>query len=429
MPHILNEAFYLRDLGYSNADDSAELPRHRWFYFKEAFSPKLVESAMSDAGCQPGSLVLDPFCGSGTVLLTSAAKGYRAIGIEVNPFLAFVSQTKLLSCQPDAIEQALTKVVRSARKGKASELEGFSSFSEDGGANKWLFNKEVLRTFEGGWSATYEFQNPARDIIRLALLGAALDACNATRDGKCLRYRKDWQKLDYGKDDFLSALDTRITDVKSDLSIQLNEEHRTDVIEGDSRLILKSLGQEQFKVCVTSPPYLNSFDYTDVYRPELFLGKFVKSQDELRALRLRTVRSHVQAKWECPIENSFGSYYTNSLTQIKARSGILWSRRIPLMIQAYFEDMKSVLSLLRKAADPDAKLWLVVSTSAYSGVEIPVDLIIADLGTMVGWFLREVGVLRYLRSSGQHMNRQSESSSQPKYHLRESVIIFSASKP
>ena len=29
-------------------------------------------------------------------------------------------------------------------------------------------------------------------------------------------------------------------------------------------------GTKQFKLCVTSPPYLNSFDYTDVYRPELF---------------------------------------------------------------------------------------------------------------------------------------------------------------
>ena len=32
-----------------------------------------------------------------------------------------------------------------------------------------------------------------------------------------------------------------------------------------------------FKLCVTSPPYLNSFDYTDIYRPELFLGGFVQS--------------------------------------------------------------------------------------------------------------------------------------------------------
>ena len=51
---------------------------------------------------------------------------------------------------------------------------------------------------------------------------------------------------------------------------------------------------------------------------------------------------------------------------------------------------------------PDASVWLVVSTSAYASVEVPVDLILAELSQKCGWFLREVGVLRYLRSSSQH---------------------------
>ena len=73
------------------------------------------------------------------------------------------------------------------------------------------------------------------------------------------------------------------------------------------------------------------------------------------------------------------------------------------MVQAYFEDIERVLRDLRSLAKPDASLWLVVSTSAYVGVEIPVDLIIAHIGLKVGWFLREVGVLRYLRSSWRAM--------------------------
>lgn len=93
------------------------------------------------------------------------------------------------------------------------------------------------------------------------------------------------------------------------------------------------------------------------------------------------------------------------------------------MLVAYFEDMRRVLAGLLEKADSKAAVWIVVSTSAYVGVEIPVDLIIADIASRDGWFLREVGVLRYLRTAGQHWDRfKGCVESGPR--LRESVIIL-----
>jgi hypothetical protein len=95
------------------------------------------------------------------------------------------------------------------------------------------------------------------------------------------------------------------------------------------------------------------------------------------------------------------------------------------MVQAYFEDMAHVLTRLRAFALPGASLWMVVSTSAYAGVEIPVDLILADIGSDTGWNLREVVVLRHLRSSGQHwrtIHGAEPLSTAPL--LRESVVIL-----
>jgi hypothetical protein len=422
----LNEQHPLRDTGCSNSDDAATLPRHRWYFVKEAFSPLVVERAIEDTHFKDSDVVVDPFCGSGTVPLTGALKKHRAMGFEVNPFLAFVSQTKLLQVKPDTLDRHLRAVATQARWGRTSPLESFSSFSEAGGSEKWLFNEEVLRTFEGGWGATTGIYGPARDILRLGLIGAAMDACNATKDGKCLRYRKDWEKLRLGRNDFLGAFEARINDIKTDLDESRNSENKGSVHLGDSRKTLRSEIKGHFKLCVTSPPYLNSFDYTDIYRPELFLGKFVSSKEELRALRFNTIRSHIQAKWERPKENAFGSLYNEAVDKIASRSDSLWSKNIPLMIQAYFEDMERILRDLRRLAKQDASVWFVVSTSAYAGVEVPVDLIIAHIGSKVGWFLRDVGVIRYLRSSGQHWQRWCESDAR-KPRLRESVIIFDAS--
>lgn len=423
----LNENFPLRDSGYSNSLGSTVLARHRWYFVKEAFSPHVVERAIEDAHFEDSDIIVDPFCGSGTVPLTGSLRNRHAIGFEVNPFLAFVSRTKLHQVRSSTIDRNLGAVIAKARQGKTSRLETFSSFSEAGGDDKWLFNAGVLRTFEGGWSAVSKLQGPVRDLFKLGLIGAAMDTCNATKDGKCLRYRKDWQTLNFGRSEFLSAFESRIAEIKEDLEGVPNSNGYSTVYTGDSRISLKSHIKDKFKLCVTSPPYLNSFDYSDVYRPELFLGKFILSQEDLRTLRHRTLRSHIQAKWVEPKENAFGCLYDEAVNQISAKSEHLWNKRIPLMIQAYFEDIERVLRDLRSLAKPNASLWLLVSTSAYVGVEIPVDLIIAHIGSKVGWFLREVGVLRYLRSSGQRWNRWSTEPSSQKPRLRESVVILDAS--
>ena len=117
--------------------------------------------------------------------------------------------------------------------------------------------------------------------------------------------------------------------------------------------------------------------------------------------------------------------YERSLKAVLRKKDFLWDHRIPLMVQAYFEDMQTLLRCLLQLSERDASLWMVVSTSAYAGVEVPVDLVIAEIGSGVGWSLREVGVLRHLRSSGQHFRGLPEEGASL-LRLRESVVIFDA---
>src|SRR5690606_13247838 len=142
---------------------------------------------------------------------------------------------------------------------------------------KWLFNIPISRSFEGGWRASAALSPNVRRLVRLALFGAAMDTCNATRDGKCLRYRPDWIRQDFGRRDFLAALDARVECMGEDLSKAPRGLTRAPIKVGDSRRLVRGMEKNAFELCVTSPPYLNSFDYSDVYRPELFLGGFVES--------------------------------------------------------------------------------------------------------------------------------------------------------
>jgi hypothetical protein len=406
-----------------SALDSLDRARHRWYFFKEAFSPEIVKSATADAGCKKDDLIVDPFCGSGTVPLQAALDGQSAAGIEVNPFLAFVANSKIQQCGVAALEAWAETAAKAARRGKKSALTGFSTFTERGELSKWLFNTEVLDAFEGAWQSvdTPTRQGASQQLLKLCLIGAAMDVCNAVKDGKCLRYRTNWKDRAFGTDDFLDAAESRVRIVTEDLKNAPLDSPTVSVRRGDARR--RSVGKS-FRLCVTSPPYLNSFDYTDVYRPELFLGKWVRDMKDLRALRLRTLRSHVQVGWKNPTMDDFGLHYAESMEAVLRRSSQLWDCRIPRMIQAYFEDMRRVLMNLRSRAQKDASVWLVVSNSAYAGVEIPVDLIIAEVASSCQWYLREIKVVRYLgRVACQQWSELAEKKTNGP-HLRESLIIL-----
>jgi len=399
---------------YSNSIDYHILPRFRWYGYKEGFSPNLVEEAISKVGIGVDDYILDPFNGNGTVTLTASINNIKSIGIEVNPFVAFMSNTKLENFSSKEFSKDLDEVLSKAYKGKDSSLSSFSTFTEQSGKNKWLFNNNVLNSFEGGWQAIKKFPDVKQTIFRLSLIGAAMDNCNAVKDGKCLKYRSNWRNRNFNKGTFIKSLEERLTRNKEDLENTIIKQ-KAIIINNDARQIIKSLPY-RYKLCITSPPYLNSFDYTDIYRPELFLGKFIKTQQELKELRYKTIRSHVEIALPKPIQNSFGEVY-HSIYQKINESETIWSKQIPIMIQSYFEDMEIVLFDLLTRAKEDGELWLVVANSVYVGVEIPVDLILAEIGTRRGWKLKRIEVLRYIyRRKTKYCGNIDK--------LRESLIVF-----
>ena len=78
----------------SNFVFSADYARHRWFNYKEGFSPVLVEKIFHEYNLTTDSIVCDPFCGAGTTLAVAKANGMRSVGFEVNPFAAFITRVK-----------------------------------------------------------------------------------------------------------------------------------------------------------------------------------------------------------------------------------------------------------------------------------------------------------------------------------------------
>lgn len=396
---------------------NAELPRHRWYRFKEGFSAGLVENFVREylPDNRSGRL-LDPFLGSGTTAVEGARLGHIIDGIETNPFMAFMAEVKTRDySRAGDIEGAALRCLQLRARSSTFKIPDDTTLVERKGLDKWILNRSVARRFEQLRTAISEVEPVrVRDLLFFALLSSIEDAANAKKDGKCWRYKSNWQGLALNGQTLDEAFATQVIRFSEDITANPRLKGSANVIRGDARVMvgLKS-NALQYDGVLTSPPYLNSFDYTDIYRPEMLLMQAASNATGLRKLRFKTLRSHVQVAWkssaplDCPLLHK-------KIREIDSAG--LWSGRIPDMINAYFVDLDLVVEQCALRLKPGATAGFVVADSAYCGVVIPVDLILSEIFERRGFTVKKISLFRQTRGNGNHQQRSSE-------RLREVMVV------
>ncbi|QJE94787.1 hypothetical protein [Luteolibacter luteus] len=398
---------------------NAQLPRHRWYRFKEGFSAGLVSQFAASYLPREGAHLLDPFLGSGTTAVEGARLGHHVDGIETNPFMAFMAKVKTRNYTKTArLDLAALECLRSRKRCDQFKLPRDSTLVERKGLEKWLLNRSVALRFEQLRSAISSIQPLARrDLLLFALLSSVEEVANARKDGKCWRYKKNWESLAFSSKSLDESFAAKIIHFIEDIEISPKLKGSTSITQGDSRNHFhKAHRNERFyDGILTSPPYLNSFDYTDIYRPELLLMKAAQNSEDLRRLRLRTLRSHVQVAWK-PSEPLGIPRLAEKIEAIKDAG--LWSSRIPAMINAYFVDLDAVVTQSSQCLKKAGTAGFVVADSAYAGVVIPVGEILGEIFERRGFRIEKIHTFRQTRGNGNHQQ-------QSKDRLNEVMVVAS----
>ena len=114
---------------------------HEWYRFVLSFPPHLVRDYLERFGVGNGQRVLDPFCGTGTVLVECKKLGIPSVGVEANPMAHFASQVKVdWNLDPDGLVEHAHQVAEAAIAQLA--LEGI----EDNPFFPVVLNDRPLRT-------------------------------------------------------------------------------------------------------------------------------------------------------------------------------------------------------------------------------------------------------------------------------------------
>ena len=384
------------------------LPFQTWRRIKEAFAPEIVERAVAET---PGPVehIADPFGGSGTTALAAQFLGVTPTTIEVNPFLADLIEAKLAPLDLEAAGAAFDRVVLEvacSREQKRPKFAGApETFVEPGRKGRFIFACDVARRILAYRAAIDRVDDEGcRRLFRVVLASTTVPVSNVVVSGKGRRYRGGWQER-VGDPNLVDELfRTGVLQAFEDLRRYAARPCLDySLLRGDARALAGEIGRHD--LAVFSPPYPNSFDYTDVYNVELWSMGYLRNGVENRHLRDATLRSHVQ------ILRDFGSggvqsdaltRTTDALREVREQ---LWNRHIPDMIGAYAEDLAVVMAQLARGLRTGGRAYVVVGDSRYAGIDVPVAKILIDVSEPVGYRLVSEEPSRSMRASPQQGGR------------------------
>ena len=385
-----------------------KLPVYNWFKYKEGFSQQLVFKLLLDWKISKDEIILDPFAGCGTALLACKESGYKAVGLDILPVAVFVAKVKLqdwpdLPLLHNAIEALFDKKYKQPTLSfpKVTIIDkAFPKKVQD----EILFYKECIS----------EFEKPLQDFLMLGLISILEQVSYTSKDGQ-----------------FLRLVDRNIPPVKKTLREQLAEmlrdlyqqkqvlfkggKAKVEILQGDARepdLPKKYWGK--IGAVITSPPYLNRYDYSRTYSLEL-CTLFVDEFSDLRNIRHSLLRSHIESREHVGREISLPAL-DEILKNLKMKD--LNNDRIPIMIKGYFEDMNLVVKQLVHYLRPGGLVALVVANARFEGELVPTDLILSELAEIHGLKTESIWVTRYKGNSSQQMGRYG------RIPVRESIVFW-----
>lgn len=382
---------------------SSGAPRltHYLFRFPAKFHPPVVHSLIQ-AYTTLGQTVLDPFCGSGTLLLAAAVEGRHVIGSDVDPVAVFVSRIKVHRFRPTHLKGSW-EMLRPLLDNSARHADeyGFRRFEDImpseyeavlSGERLWTpavpnlmhwFRRYVVvdlaRILKCIDSA--KIPNTHRAFFRLIFASIIRRSSNADPiPVSGLEVTAHMKSLDSAGRMinpfhlFFRAVERGLSDVKAYWEAS-NSSSQITVLQADAKT-LRSRIKKQIDAIITSPPYHNAVDYYRRHQLEMFWLGLTKTQAERLELLPRYIgRSGVRRR--DPLlqrQKELGPLSTYWHKRIRAVS----DRRADAFIH-YMLSMKDVFNQLVAVLRTGGYAIFVLGHSEWNGSKLPTSDLFLEL--------------------------------------------------
>lgn len=355
--------------------------------YKGKFYPQLAKALINISGVTTGARILDPFCGSGTVLLEGMLNGYTAFGCDMNPLAAKIARakTEILAVERSVAEQALKSLLERVRRAPKRFPTSRAQFSNAVARelDNW-FPGPVLDKFEWLLSHIRLFgDSRIVEFAEVVLSSIVRDVSQQDPSDLRIRRRKealaDAPVLKLYEERLASQL-MRLEKYRSVAGRQPSDLIAPTIVNGDCRRLetFTKLGLEEQSVdcVVTSPPYATALPYIDTDRLSLMAIMGIESLErtslEGELTGSREIRRSVKQELE---QELLSESATDRLPEpvVKSLRSILAANRsvqvgfrrenMGALLWRYFCDMAENIQAIETVLKPGATAYYVVGNS------------------------------------------------------------------
>lgn len=445
-------------LGAANSSVSRQPTRyslHGLHEYKGRFNPQVVRAIGNLLRLEPGSRVLDPFCGSGTVLLEAAHLGWDALGVDLNPLAVMIANAKvdLFHSQSDELMAHLEAVL--VRVGELAEVlgdceAGFNSQTRAtlraaglsqplpgrGYLERW-FPMDVLAQFQAVLGLIDDVPDgTARTALVACLSNLVRDVSLQDPGDLRIRRRKDPSDNYPALLLFAEQLTKLLSCLRSaaplkgsaptgtrQLAVHTDSRSPTGLIQAAA---LVTSDDSLFDAAITSPPYASALPYVDTQRLSLVLLGFADADDIYAMGRglvgTREITTTQRREFEIAIESNQAEFprvvqefLADLLRGVRDADVGFRRRNRPALLYKYLLDMRSAFEAAHACLKQGSAWALVVGTNRtrLEGREIiiPTPDLLAGVAATAGFAVERIEPLdtypRYGMHSANSINSES----------------------
>lgn len=263
---------------------------HGFHPYPAKFTPQIVNRQFN-LFCNPGFTILDPFCGSGTTLVEGILNGMNSVGIDLNPIAYIISmaKTNIYSIEDlEFIQYFISEIYSNNFMGVFSannhcrnngdilipDFPNREHWFQDNVSHELAFIKNEIDKIK---------KDNIKDLLYCALSKIIVKVSNQDSE---VRYTAKKKSHPDGLvlRTFIETVKYYLQSLKEN-DILINE--KAQVYNGDTFEILKTFADNYFDFIITSPPYINTFDYYLYHKQRMFWLGF-----DHRVVRQKEIGNH-----------------------------------------------------------------------------------------------------------------------------------------
>lgn len=369
--------------------------RHGWLRLTPAYSLKIVEELI--VGHEQSKRIFDPFCGTGTTVLSAAYHGHEGVTTDINPFLVWFAKAKTAHYslkQISATWEACTSALDLVRTQSVESVPAPPIHNIE----RWWSPKSLdfLRLLRAAIPAVTNEHSAERTLLLIAFCRSLIELSNAAFNHQSMSFKDDGQ-FNIGFDIDMACVFSE--DVRFVLSgASENPTGEGHVVLGDSRNPAEVVGG-MFDLVVTSPPYANRMSYIRELRPYMYwLGFLINGRDagELDWTAIGGTWGIATSRltdWERPADYFKSANLSIALDQI-AHADNKNGAVLANYVAKYFDDMWSHFLHLTPVLDRGAELHYIVGNSTFYGTLVSTELLYAEMLEALGFSKVECRAIR-----------------------------------